>query len=444
MKVKLLTFALASLFLVKAFAAARDTDSDHTIIQCQARVAHFPNVANYDGLGAAYLQKGRETSDLSNYAMAEEALSKALDLTSSWDVAAASPLTHMAAVYMAEHRFADAATYAQEAVAAGAGDPSPFALLADAYTDMGDYDKAQASYARLQATVTDADEFSGMLYMYDTRVSYLKLLHGDDSAAISLMQGAVNLALKNHMPQENIAWTYYQLGEFYFHGGDLDNASKAYMEALAHYPGYYRGLGGLAKARVAQHRYNEGIELYNQAIATIPLIEYVAALADVYETLGRKEEFQKQYKLLEFIGYLSALNERTYNRELAGFYADHDIKLPQALELAKRELENRRDVYTTDVYAWCLYKNGKVKEASKAIQAALGLGTNDALMLFHAGMIYRDLGDSIRAENYLSRSIAVNPEFHVRYSELAAQTLKDIREQKLKRNRVYSCQEPRS
>lgn len=427
MKAKLFTFALASLFLLKASAAASDTDSDHAIIRYQARVAHFPNVANYDGLGAAYLQKGRETSDLSNYAMAEEALSKALDLTSSWDVAAASPLTHMAALCMAEHRFADAASYARQAIAAGAGDPSPFALLGDAYTDMGDYDKAQAAYGRLQVAGTPAD-FPGMPYMYDTRVSYLKLLHGDDAAAITLMQQAVSLALENHMPQENIAWTYYQLGEFYFHCGDLDDAAKSDTQALALYPGYYRGLGGLAKVRVAQHRYDEGIELYKQAIATIPLIEYVAALADVYETLGQREEFQKQYKLLEFIGYLSALNERTYNRELAGFYADHDVKLPQALELAKRELENRRDVYTTDVYAWCLYKNGKVKEASQAIQRALGLGTNDALMLFHAGMIYRDLGDATRAENYLSRSIAINHEFHVRYSKLAAQTLKDIRE----------------
>lgn len=428
MKGKLFTLALASIWLLKALALAGDTDSDHTIIRYQARVAHSPSVANYDGLGAAYLQKGRETSDLSNYAMAEQALSKALDLTSSWDVAASSPLTHMAAVCMAEHRFADAASFAQQAVAAGAGDPTPFALLGDAYTDMGDYDKAQASYARLKVAGTGPEDFSGMSYMYDTRVSYLKLLHGSDSAAISLMRQAVNLALQNHMPQENVAWTYYQLGEFYFHTGDLDDAAKSDTQALAHYPGYYRGLGGLAKVRIAQHRYNEGIELYKQAIATIPLIEYVAALADVYETLGRNEEFQKQYKLLEFIGYLSALNERTYNRELAGFYADHNIKLPQALDLAKRELDNRRDVYTTDVYAWCLYKNGKLQEASKAVQAALGMGTKDALMLFHAGMIYRDLGDTTRAEDYLTRSIAVNPEFHVRYSKLAVQTLRDVRE----------------
>jgi tetratricopeptide (TPR) repeat protein len=432
MSTRNLNLATVSILLLAVFGVASPEDgvTDRAIAQYQARASDYPNAANYDGLGAAYLQKGRDTSDLSYFDMAEKSLAKALELTSSWDVAAASPLTHMAAVCMAEHRFADAASYAKQAIAAGAGDPQPFALLGDAYTDMGDYDSAQAAYSRLQPSGPASERLPALTYMYDTRVSYLKLLHGDNASATVLMHQAVQLALERHMPAENIAWSYYQLGEDFFHTGDLENAANSYLEALVHYPGYYRGLGGLAKVRIAQHRYDEGIDLYRQAIATIPLIEYVAALADVYQTLGRREEFDKQYKLIEFIGYLSALNERTYNRELAGFYADHNIKLPQALDLAKHELDNRHDVYSKDVYAWCLYKNGKLQDAAQAIEAALGLGTQDALMLFHAGMIYRDLGDSGRAENYLSYSLAVNPQFHVFYSKQAAQTLADIRAQR--------------
>jgi tetratricopeptide (TPR) repeat protein len=432
MSIRSLNLVTLSILLLGLFAVAGPDDgvTDRAIAQYQARAFHSPNVANYDGLGAAYLQKGRETSDLNYFDMAEKSLAKALELTSSWDVAAASPLTHMAAVCMAEHRFADAASYAKQAIAAGAGDPQPFALLGDAYTDVGDYESAQAAYSKLQPAGFTSEQLPALNYMYDTRVSYLKLLHGDDASAIGLMQQGVQLALEHHMPAENIAWTYYQLGEDFFHSGDLENAAKSYLEALMQYPGYYRGLGGLAKVRIAQRRYDEGIDLYKQAIATIPLIEYVAALADVYQTLGRREEFDKQFKLIEFIGYLSALNERTYNRELAGFYADHDIKLPQALDLAKHELDNRHDVYSKDVYAWCLYKNRKSEDAAHAIDAALGLGTKDALMLFHAGMIYRDLGDANRAEDYLSRSMAVNPQFHALYSKQAAQTLADIRAQR--------------
>jgi tetratricopeptide (TPR) repeat protein len=423
-------FAALWILLLAGISFAAQDESDRAIIQYQARVSHFPSVANYDGLGAAYLQKGRETSDLGNYEMAEQALSKALELTSSWDVAAESPLKNMAAVCMAEHRFADAASYAKQAIAAGGGDVSPFALLGDAYTDMGEYDKAQAAYSKLHIAGPDVEDSRGLAYMYETRISYLKLLRGDNQSAIELMQQAVELALEHRMPPENVAWTYYQLGEDFFHVGDLDRASKSYLEGLDHYPGYYRGLGGLAKVRIAQHRYDEGIDLYKKTIATIPLIEYVIALSDVYEMLGRREEADKEYKLVEFIGHLSALNQRTYNRELAGFYADHNIKLTQALELAKLELHNRSDVYTKDVFAWSLYKNGRLQDAAQAIDATLAMGTEDALMFFHAGMIYRDLGNTSRAENYLSRSLSVNSEFNIRDAALAALTLKGIREQR--------------
>src|ERR1700722_11682480 len=58
--------------------------------------------AGYDALGAAYLQKGRETGDADYYELAKNALSKSLDLCSDGP-AAASAMTHMAIAYMAEH-----------------------------------------------------------------------------------------------------------------------------------------------------------------------------------------------------------------------------------------------------------------------------------------------------------------------------------------------------
>jgi tetratricopeptide (TPR) repeat protein len=80
------------------------------------------------------------------------------------------------------------------------------------------------------------------------------------------------------------------------------------------------------------------------------------------------------------------------NRELALFYADQDMKLPEALELARKELEVRHDIYTWDTLAWVLYKNGRYQEASEAANNALALHTNDSLLLFHAGMICHSLG----------------------------------------------------
>ena len=85
------------------------------------------------------------------------------------------------------------------------------------------------------------------------------------------------------------------------------------------YQDYYRALAGLAQVRAAQQRYPETVDLYRKAIAIVPLPDYAAALGDVYTKLERHEDAQKQYDLVEYIGYLNTLNKVLYNRELAYF-----------------------------------------------------------------------------------------------------------------------------
>jgi tetratricopeptide (TPR) repeat protein len=417
-----LTILTLTLALTSA-AFGQQSATDRSIANFQARASHSNAAADYDKLGAAYLQKGRETSDFSYYQLAEKALTKSLELTPSTEMSSAAPLTHMAAVCMAEHRFTDAADYASRALALGSGDLSPYGLLGDAHADMGDYDQAGRDYEKLLLHLSSPEPDPGLVYMRDSRVSYLKFIHGDDAGAIELARKAVNAAIALHMPSENVAWTYYQLGEYLFLAGDLASAEAAYQESVNQLPGYYRGLSGLAKVRVAQQKYQDAIELYKKAIEEVPFPDFIAALGDVYEKAGQSKEAQKQYDLVEYIGHLSELNQQTYNRELAVFYAERGIKLPQSLELAKKELEFRRDVYTQDVLAWSLYKNGKWKEAAIAMDKALGLGTKDPNFYFHAGMIHRDLGDVDASHEYFQRALAINPNFHVFYADAARQVL---------------------
>ncbi len=151
----------------------------------------------------------------------------------------------------------------------------------------------------------------------------------------------------------------------------------------------------------------------------VPFPEYAAELGDVYTKILRPEDARKQYDLVEFIGYLSAINKVVYNRELALFYADHDRKLKESLELAQKELEVRQDIYTWDALAWTLYKNGRFKEAAEAMSKALQNGTQSAMLFFHAGMIYDGLGEKERSRDYLRRALAANPHFHIFYEDVA-------------------------
>jgi tetratricopeptide (TPR) repeat protein len=332
----------------------------------------------------------------------------------------------MASVYMGEHRFSDALAFAQKAIGTGSGSLAAFAIEGDAYTDMGDYEESARAYHTVQALGRRIASPLALAYMSDSRMAYLCYLRGDSAEAIRLMNSAIAAGLQTNVPRENLAWLYFEIGERYFQTGDLENAGLSYQSGITADPNHYRSLAGLAKVRAAQGKLEESIKLYQRSIAIIPFPVYVAELGDVYKKVGRVNEAQRQYDLVEYIGHLSKLDQVLANRELAMFYAEQGIKLPEALELARKELEIRRDIYTWDTLAWVLYKNGRIQEAAEAMNKALALHTNDSLLLFHAGMIYHSLAKDSTAEDFLSRALKTNPHFHIFHAEVASRTLEDI------------------
>lgn len=402
------------------------SETDKQIPRLQDHVKEAPgDYAGYDRLGSAFFQKARETGDIAYYDLAEKTLSKALALAPQ-DFRAADPLVQMALVYMGEHRFSDALAYAQKAIGTGSGNLAAFAIEGDAYTDMGDYDEAATAYNTVQSLGRAILSPVALAYMSDSRMAYLCYLRGDSAEAIRLMKSAIAAALQTNVSRENLAWLYFELGERYFQTGDLGDADLSYQSGIRADPTHYRSLAGLAKVRASQGKFEESIQLYQRSIAIIPFPGYVAELGDVYQKVGRVNEAQQQYDLVEYIGHLSKLNQVLANRELALFYADRGIKLPEALELARKELVVRHDIYTWDTLAWVLYKNGRFQEAAEAINNALALHTNDSLPLFHAGMIYHSLAKDSAAEDFLSRALKANPHFHVFHAEVASRTLEEI------------------
>jgi tetratricopeptide (TPR) repeat protein len=401
-------------------------ETDGLILKLQASVKNAPdNFAVYDNLGAAYFQKARESGDIRYYDLAEQTLKKSLELAPA-DFGAADPLVHISLVYMGEHRFTDAIDNVHRAISLGSGNLAAFAIEGDALTDMGDYEQALAAYGTVQKLGGTTLSPLRLAYMVDSRMAYLQFLHGDSAGSIRLMNSAIEAALQTREPKENLAWLYFELGERYFQAGDLDKAALSYSSGIATDPNHYRSLAGLAKVRAAQGQMEESIRLYRCSLEIIPFPVYLAELGDVYRKLGRNKEAEEQYDLVEYIGHLGELNQVLANRELALFYADRGIKLPEALSLARNELKVRQDIYTWDTLAWVLYKNRRYEEAGDAIGKALSLKTNDSLLLFHAGMIDRALGQSSHAEELLSRAVSLNPHFHVFYGELAKQTLNEL------------------
>jgi len=411
----------------QALLTPQPTETAQVIRNAQAAVKlNQKDAEGYARLGAAYFQSARETGDVSDYQRAEEALAKSLDIVSE-DFSADEALGTLAEVCMGEHRFPEALGYAQKALSLGTGDVSPFAIVGDAYADMGEYDKAASAYAKL--TPRDMMLSPRAAYARDSRFAYLKFVAGDTGAAIVLMKTAVSEGIEAQLLRENMAWLYYELGEFNAQAGDIAAADAAYLAALTTHPGDYRALAALAKLRANNGRYAEAIVLYQKAIAVVPMPIFIAELGDLYAKTGNEAEAKKQYALVEYIGLLGSINQVLHNRDLALFYADHDIRLTEALRLAQKELELRHDVYTWDALAWALYKNGKMTEAAEASEKAMQFGTRDSLLLFHAGMIAEKLGQRERALSELKEALEINPHFHLVYARAASEKAASLESQ---------------
>jgi len=395
-------------------AGAETAPADRAILAAQRLLQRNPYDATaYYRLGDAYIQKARESGDVASFSRAEGALQKSLALAPQHSGAT----RHLAYVLYSVHEFGKAASLAAKAIELDPTDGHAYGVLGDAQLEVGNYEQAEAAYRRMVERETDLHAWS--------RLAGLKSVRGDPAGAIAILARAVEDGKANRRPRESVAWAQWQLGAEHFAIGDLKAAEARYLDSLASYPNYHRALAGLAQVRAAQKRYAEAVDLYQKALAIIPLPDYAAALGDLDVAMGHPDAAAREYDLVEYIGRLNTLNQVLYNRELAYFYTDHDRQLGRALELARKELEIRRDIYAYDVLAWALYKNGELAEARVAIGEALKLGTQDARLFFHAGMIHLGLREIATGKAYLRRALSTNPYFHVLHADLTQRLLRD-------------------
>jgi tetratricopeptide (TPR) repeat protein len=326
-------------------------------------------------------------------------------------------LSLLAQVEFSAHDFASARNHAEQLARLEPRKAFPFLQLGDALTELGDYEAARSAFREMEKRGS-ADVAAR------TRLARMAALTGDNARAERLYLEALTMAVEAVPPsRETVAWCRWQLGETTFGVGDYDRAEKHYRDSLVTFPDYFRAHAGLGRALAAKGDLNGAIEHYERAVRILPDPASVAALGDLLQIAGRTKEAEAQYALCEQTAKIGAAGGQLYNRQIALFYADHDLKSGEAYRLAKREYETRRDVYGADALAWAALKAGKIDEARQAVKEALRLGTQDAKLFYHAGMVARAAGDRATAQEYLRRSLKLNPSFDPRQSQVAKQTL---------------------
>lgn len=353
------------------------------------------NFEAYNALALALSRRARETSDVTYYAQAEEALQKSFAIApDNFDGAR----THVW-LLLGKHEFAAALEEAKKLNQKMPDDIMVYGFLTDANVELGNYNDAEAA-AQWMLDLRPGN-LPGL-----TRAAYLRELFGDVDGALELM----NMAYQSTPPSEveDGAWIVTQMAHLKLASGKLADAEGLSQQALSMFPGYHYALANLAKVRIQQKRYDEAVELLKQRYVAASHAENLYDLAVALELSGRRGEAQQAFSEFERKSLLETDRADNSNHELIFYYADVAHQPAKALSAAQREFARRHDVFTLDSYAWALHVNGQDQEARKQIEAALAVGIRDARIIKHAGEIALQEGDRIAAENYLKQAAELN------------------------------------
>jgi tetratricopeptide (TPR) repeat protein len=361
--------------LLLASAAFAATPAETAIQKAQVEISKHPDHAPYyNALAMAYARRARETSDVQFYAQAEETLQRSFAIAPD----NYEGLKTQAWLQLGRHEFAKALETATKLNQKTPDDVIVYGYLVDANVELGNY-KAAVAAAQWMLDLR-AGNIPGL-----TRAGYLRELYGNLPGALELMQMAFDSTATNET--EDRAWLLTQMAHLNVVAGDLAKAEMYANGALSLFPNYHYALGTLAQIRVAQKRYDEAVALLRTRYARAPHAENLYALAEALELAGQKEEAAKDFVEFEKKSLAETNITDNSNHELIAYYVDHAHQPAKALEVARRELDRRKDVFTLDCYAWALAASGDYETANAEIQKAVQVGVKDPKILMHAGVI---------------------------------------------------------
>jgi tetratricopeptide (TPR) repeat protein len=429
-------------------ASTRRGDLDGFIADLERRRAAHPNdAATAARLADALLRQARVANNPGLSLRAEDVLKQALAREPEHYEA----LRAMGAVLLSQHRFREAIDVATRARALDPNDAWNEGVIGDGHLELGEYDRAFAAFDRMMTRRPSAAAYA--------RASYARELQGDLEGALRLMRMASEGTSADD--SEGQAWHYAQIGDLLFQRGRLSEARTHYEHADFVYPGHPFAAIGLARVKAAQGNIAGALAGYEALMARGPSPFLAARIGELRDRLGRHAEAEQAYALAED-GWRNDTPEPTL---LAAFLAAHDRapvdatasemkpavaaaapaadgraraiavdavsapvaphaaeaasseararRLADAMAIAEKAAQARRDIFTMDALAWARFKNGRIAEAREASAEAMRTGTRDRIILYHAAAIADAAGDRASARTLVERALDGHPAFDV-------------------------------
>ena len=387
---------------------------DEVVEFFQRRVAERPtDYVSRTQLARALSDQARQTADLGIYERAEAVARDAVAINPT----DADARIELASALHSQHRFTEALAIGQMLVAENPGSAAALYTVSDANFELGNYALAARAYARLEATGRHAAVVS--------RLARLAAIEGDNDRAVELADEAEVLSGAFSLRPNGKAFYPFQHGHFLFESGDVDGAIASLDAALAIDPEHVGAIEKLAMIHAAAGNLDEAMELYESLIARGPAADLHGAYADLLRATGDTVAADEQEALGLELAEETIDRFPAERRHLTGFYFSRDPAV--ALRLAEAEILERRDAGGYDTLAWALHLNGRHMEAQAAMDEVFEIGTDTAVIRYHAGAIAAALGDTESAVEHLEAALEINDRFAFGDADDARQLLNELR-----------------
>lgn len=247
-------------------------------------------------LAGLHLQRGRETGSDSDMLRAEQYARRSLANRVNRN---GKTYVTLATALVASHRFAEAEEVAEQAVAYDPAVPEYRALLAEVKLELADYEGARPLFDSLAP-------FAARLSIA-ARLSRWAEINGETGKAYLLMRKATErAAARPDLPQEQVAWFHFRLGDMEMRRGRLRRAEAEFRKGLERHPSDYRILAAMSRLALVNGKPHEAIEFGELALATKVEPRTLWVLAEAYLAIGDTVRAAESVNAMDFTGSAQA------------------------------------------------------------------------------------------------------------------------------------------
>lgn len=324
-----------------------------------------------------YFQK---TGDIQYLKKAEQALEKAVDIAA---IGKADYYRALARNYISQHRFRDALKMANAARKRGSDITASQRLLFDIQMELGNYKDAEKY---LDSTKNMSD------FGYLIRLAKWNDYKGDLDTTIRFMEKAMREAEKTNSNELKL-WSYTNLADYYGHAGRVKDSYRYYLKSLKLDPGNAYAKKGIAWIVFSYEKNpEEALRILDSVTKNYKSPDFYLVKAEIAEFMGHDIEslsnLDLYFKVVQNVSYGDMYNTHNVN-----LYIDKTQQYKKAIQLSKKEVENRPTPESYSLLAYSYLKNGETEKARDIVELHVAGKTFEPNILYRSAEIYKATGE---------------------------------------------------